>query len=126
MENQKEKKTFYQNSVIRENAISDLCQKLTSTEILEDNLEKYLVKMGEDFIDVVLNNACINAKHKNSDKVEIEDMVQAIKDNFNISDPSIHTNQLERINTSNIKNNSTSDHKKRLELTKEETKNAAI
>ncbi len=124
--NQQKIKDFYIQSILSPNAIPDICKELTSTEIIDDDVEKYLSEMAGYFINVVFNSAARLAKHKNSEKVEIEDFATAINDNFGIYEPSLYTANINEMNINSTKNNSTSDHKKRLELTKEETKNVNI
>ena len=124
--NQQKIKDFYIQSILSPNAIPDICKELTSTEIIDDDVEKYLSEMAGYFINVVFNSAARLAKHKNSEKVEIEDFATAINDNFGIYEPSLYTANINEMNINSTKNNSTSDHKKRLELTKEETKNVNL
>ena len=82
--------------------------------------------MADNFLDTVIDNACLIAKHKNSDSISIEDLSTAIKDNFDIYEPSKYTKHYDLIKGNNIKNISTNEHKKRLELTIEETKNVNL
>ena len=119
-------KEFYNHSIITPNTIPQLCKELTSTEIIEDDVEKFLSDMAGNFINVVFESACCLAKHKNSDKVDIADIASAINDNFGIYEPSLYTANINEMNINSTKNISTNDHKKRLELTKEETKNVNI
>ena len=119
-------KEFYYQSILTPNAIPQLCKELTSTEIIDDDVEKYLSEMAGNFMNTVFDSACAIAKHKHSDKVEIEDFASAINDNFGIYEPSLYTADINQMNINAIKNSSTNDHKKRLELTKEETKNVNI
>ena len=119
-------KEFYYQSILSQNAITNLFNELTSTEIIDDDVEKYLSEMASNFMTVVFDSACALAKHKHSDKVEIEDFASAINDNFGIYEPSLYTSNINQMNMNSIKNSSTNDHKKRLELTKEETKNVNI
>ena len=125
--NQQQKiKEFYYQSILSPNVIPELCQELTSTEIIDEGVEKYLSDMAGNFINVVFSSACALAKHKNTDVVGIEDFATAINDNFGIYEPSLYTSNINQMNINSIKNTSTNDHKKRLELTKEETKNVNI
>ena len=119
-------KEFYYQSILSPNAIPQLCKELTSTEIIDDDVEKYLSEMAGNFMNIVFESACTLAKHKNLEKVEIEDFAAAINDNFGIYEPSLYTAKINEMNINSTKNSSTSDHKKRLELTKEETKNVNI
>jgi transcription initiation factor TFIID subunit TAF12 len=119
-------KDIYVTSVLKQNALADICSELTSTETLDINVEKFLADMADNFLDTVLDSACQLAKHKKNDKVSIEDIAIAIEQNFDIYEPNKYTKRLSQIKTNEIKNISTNDHKKRLELTKEETKNVNI
>ena len=119
-------KEFYYQSILSPTAIPQLCKELTSTEVIEDDVEKYLSEMAGNFMNIAFESACTLAKHRNSDKVEIEDFASAINDNFGIYEPSSFTTNINQMNINSIKNTSTSDHKKRLELTKEETKNVNL
>jgi len=125
-ENQNNKKIFYNSSVLRENAISELCNNLTSTETLDINVEKFLTEMSDNFIETILDDACIIAKHKNNDNVDIEDLATSIEKNFDIFEPNKYTQQLNLLKSNFIHINPTYDHKKRVELTKEETKNVNL
>ena len=120
------KKDFYRNSTLSPNAIPKICSELTSTEILDEDVEKYLAEMADNFINTTFESACSLAKHRNSDKVEVEDFASAIYDNFGIYEPSAYTSTINLMNINNLKSQSTSDHQKRLELTKEETKNVNV
>ena len=120
------RKEFYRNSSLSPNTIPKICSELTSTEILDEDVEKYLVEMADNFINTAFDSACSLAKHRNSDKVEISDFASAIYDNFGIYEPSAYTATINQMNINNLKSQATNDHQKRLELTKEETKNVNI
>ena len=120
------KNMYFKPSVINPSAITEICSELTSTEILDEDVEKYLVEMADNFISTAFDSACSLAKHRNSDKVEISDFASAIYDNFGIYEPSAYTATINQMNINNLKSQATNDHQKRLELTKEETKNVNI
>ena len=119
-------KEFYYTSILKSDVIPHLCKELTSMEIIEEDVEKYLVEMADNFMNLVFDSACSLAKHRNSYKVEITDFASAVNDNFGLYEPSLYTSTINQMNINSIKNTSTSDHKKRLELTKEETKNVNL
>ena len=120
------KKEFYRNSFLSNNAIPKIFSELTSTEILDEDVEKYLVNMADNFINTAFESACSLAKYRNTDKVEPSDFASAIYDNFGIYEPSANTQTINLMNINNLKGHSTNDHKKRMELTKEETKNVNV
>jgi transcription initiation factor TFIID subunit TAF12 len=78
--------------------------------------------MGDNFVDNILENACIFAKHKQSDFLGVSDIKFAMEKNFDISIPT-KSNDNYKLKSNEIKNYSTIDHKKRVELTREECKN---
>jgi transcription initiation factor TFIID subunit 12 len=125
-ENNLNLKNFYNSSVLNNNSISDLCNNLTSTETLDINVEKFLTEMGDNFIETILDDACVIAKHKNNDNIDIEDLATSIEKNFDIFEPNKYTPQLNLLKSNFININPTYDHKKRVELTKEETKNVNL
>ena len=116
----------YKSIFINPSAITEICSELTSTEILDENVIRYLMEMGDNFISSTLESACNLAKNKNSDKIEASDLASAIYDNFGIYEPSSSTSAINLMNINNLKSQSTSDHQKRMELTKEETKNVNL
>ena len=120
------RKEFYRNSSLSPNTIPKICSELTSTEILDEDVEKYLDEMCNHFITTTFESACYLAKHKNSDKVDVSDFASAIYENFGIYEPSSNTSAINQMNINNLKSQATNDHQKRLELTKEETKNVNI
>ena len=117
---------YFKNSLLAPNVIPKLCSELTSTEILDDTVEKYLDEMCNHFTTTTFESACYLAKHKNTDKVDVSDFASAIYENFGIYEPSSNTSAINQMNINNLKSQSTSDHQKRLELTKEETKNVNV
>ena len=46
-------KEFYYQSILSPNAIPQLCKELTSTEIIDDDVEKNLSEMAGNFMNVV-------------------------------------------------------------------------
>ena len=119
-------KMFYCQSILADNTIPNLCKELTSTENIDEDVERYLVEMANNFISVTIDSAISLAKNRKSDKVTVEDLASAVNDNFGICEPSKYTSTINQMNINSSKNISTSDHKKRMELTKEETKNVNL
>ena len=121
-------KEFYNHSILTPNIIPQLCKELTSTEIIEEDVEKLLSEMAGNFINVAFESACCLAKQKNSDKIDMVDIASAINDNFGIYEPSLYTANINEMNINSTKNipSKDNDHNKRLELAKEETKNVNI
>ena len=76
---------YFKNSLLAPNVIPKLCSELTSTEILDDTVEKYLDEMCNHFITTTFESACYLAKHKNTDKVDVSDFASAIYENFGIT-----------------------------------------
>lgn len=119
----RESRDYYLNSSLKMNSIQELCRELTTTEVLENNVEKILCEMSDSFLETVVDSACLIARHRKSENITIKDLAFSVQQNFNIFEPGKYTKDIYKINNSQFKNHSTEDHKKRLELTKEDTKN---
>lgn len=126
MDNNSQNKSFYDKSILKKEAISEMCSELTSTEILDKDVEKYLVEMADNFIETVLNTACLNAKHKNKDKIEIDDIQTAVYEDYGIIENSLENEGVNKVRKENVNVNQSTDYKTRLELTKEEAKNTVV
>ena len=59
--------------------------------------------MAGNFMNIVFESACALAKHKNSDKVEIEDFASATNYNFVIYEASLYTANINQMNINSIK-----------------------
>ena len=78
--------------------------------------------MGDNFIENILETACLFAKHRQSESLIVSDLKFAMEKNFDVNIPT-KSNDNYKIKSNEIKNYSTMDHKKRIELTREECKN---
>ena len=121
--NQGHSRDIYQNSCLRHNSIQELCKELSSTETLDINVEKLLCEMAHDFIDYTIDSASIIAKNKKSNSVSVKDLARAVQQNFDLYEPGKYSKEINKIKCQQFKNESTEDHKKRMELSKEDTKN---
>ncbi len=74
-------------------------------------------------MDTVLETACQITKHRKSDAISVADISIAGDRNFEIYEPSKYSGHIYKQKSQEIKTASTVDHKRRVELTKEETKN---
>ena len=59
--------------------------------------------MARNIMNIIIESGCALAKHKNSDKVEIEDFASAINYNFVIYEPSLYTANINQMNINSIK-----------------------
>lgn len=78
--------------------------------------------MGDNFVENILENACLFAKHKQAETLSVSDIKFVMERNFEINIPTkgIENN---KVKSNEIRNYTTPDHKKRVELTREECKN---
>lgn len=63
-------KEFYRDSILKSNIISDLCHEISNTELLDINVEKFLVEISENYVSSVLDTACQISKHRRKNKSE--------------------------------------------------------
>lgn len=119
-------KEAYLASMLKMNSISEnITKSITLNEKLDSQVETYLVEMGDEFLSSILESACLYAKHRGSDTLSNEDILLAMSILYNISEPSKANSTLfNQLKYMEINKSCTADHKKRLELTREENKNS--
>lgn len=117
-------KESYTYSCLKKGTIENILASLSYNEKLDIQVEEYLVEIAQDFIETNLESACIYAKHKGCDTISNEDIALSLDKNFNIGEVVSKTvnNALLNNKITDLNKPSTSDHCKRLELTKEENR----
>lgn len=119
-------KEAYTKSVLKANSIHHLLKSLTNNEVIDNNTEALLIEMADSFADNIIEIGCNLAKHKNSDHLAVEDIVYAMDKKFDILESKKATGFMTGLKTSQVYKSVTTDHKKRVELTREEYKNINI
>lgn len=78
--------------------------------------------MSNEFFETALNTACIFAKHRGDNTLQASDISLSLDKNYGIVDYSKLSQYYNKLKSNEIRNVSTADHKRRLELTREESK----
>jgi len=117
-------KESYIASCLKKGAIENILTSLTHNEKLDTQVEVYLLEIAHNFIETNIESACMYAKHKGNDNISGEDIALSLEKNFNIGEIVSKNTNNAMINNkiSDINKQSTADHIKRLELTKEENR----
>jgi transcription initiation factor TFIID subunit 12 len=117
-------KLAYDTSVLKQGTISEVLKDLTQHESLDDNVEKLLIEMSNEFINNTLNYACQLVKMRKTNQLEPKDIAFSLDKNYDIkNDDDKLSEYYQKLKATEIKNLSTADHKRRMELTREECKN---
>lgn len=119
-------KEAYYKSVLKTNSIHHILKSLTNNEVVDNNTEALLIEMADSFFDNTIEIACNLAKHKNSDHISVDDIVYAMDKKFDVSEQKKITPFISGMKTNQVYKSVTLDHKKRVELTREEYKNINI
>lgn len=98
--------------VLSKSRLADLIREIDTNLHLEDDVEEFLLKYVDEFIDRVINGACMIAKHRQDSTIEVKDIQQFLIRNYDIWIPGFGTDELKP-----YKRNATMEsHKQRLAL----------
>jgi transcription initiation factor TFIID subunit 12 len=84
MHNQPHTNPHYSNMLLSPLDLKKLTQNLSKKEILDQQVEKILLQMAEDFVVNVSDFACKLTKHRGADTLEKSDVKFAIEKLYNI------------------------------------------
>lgn len=98
--------------VLPKSRLADLVREIDVNLHLEDDVEEFLLKYVDDFIDRVINGACTIAKHRQDSTVEVKDVQQYLTRNYDIWIPGFGTDELKPYK----RNPTMESHKQRLAL----------
>ena len=116
-------KDAYSLSLLKKGKLEDITKSVTTTERLDSQVETYLIEMADGFIDNVLEYSCIYAKHRGNETVSSDDVTLSMAKVFNVQNIGKNKAFFNNLKSMDINKSMTADHKKRLELTKEDNKN---
>lgn len=98
--------------VLSKSRLADLVREIDANLHLEDDVEEFLLKYVDEFIDRLINGACLIAKHRQDRSIEVKDVQQFLIRNYDIWIPGFGTDELKP-----YKRNATMEsHKQRLAL----------
>lgn len=80
--------------VLPKSRLADLVREIDTNLHLEDDVEEYLMKYVDEFIDRVINGACLIAKHRQDSTIEVKDVQQFLIRNYDMWIPGFGTDEL--------------------------------
>lgn len=80
--------------VLPKSRLADLVKEIDTNLHLEDDVEEFLMKYVDEFIDRVINGACLIAKHRQDNTIEVKDVQQFLIRNYDIWIPGFGTDEL--------------------------------
>lgn len=54
--------------------MQDLVREVDPTEQLDEEVEEMLLQLADDFVETTVNAACLLAKHRHANTVEVKDV----------------------------------------------------
>lgn len=54
--------------------LQDLVKEVDPTEQLDEEVEEMLLQLADDFVETTVNAACLLAKHRHANTVEVKDV----------------------------------------------------
>lgn len=100
------------NQILTRMRLQDLVREVDPNEQLDEDVEEVLLQMADDFVDSAITAACLLAKHRKSNTVEVKDLQLHLERNWNMWIPGFGTDELRPYKRSTV----TEAHKQRLTL----------
>lgn len=69
--------------------LQDLVREVDPTEQLDEEVEEILLQLADDFVESTVNAACLLAKHRKSNTVDVKDVqlhLGMLLSNYNLKD----------------------------------------
>lgn len=98
--------------------LQDLVKEVDPTEQLDEEVEEMLLQLADDFVETTVNAACLLAKHRHANTVEVKDVQLHLERNWNMWIPGFGTDEVRPYKRATI----TEAHKQRLALIRKSIK----
>jgi len=100
------------SQVLNKQRLQDLVREIDVNEQLDDDVEEMLLQIADDFIENVVTNSCLLAKHRKANTLEVKDVQLNLEKNWNIWIPGFGSDELRPYK----KATATEAHKQRMAL----------
>nr|CAD7440172.1 unnamed protein product [Timema bartmani] len=100
------------NEILTRPRLQDLVREIDPTEQLDEEVEELLLQLADDFVETTVGAACLLAKHRKGNTVEVKDVQLHLERAWNMWIPGFGTDELKPFKRSVI----TEAHKQRLAL----------
>ncbi|CAD6201227.1 GSCOCG00000033001-RA-CDS [Cotesia congregata] len=98
--------------------LQDLVREVDPTEQLEEEVEEMLLQLADDFVETTVNAACLLAKHRHANTVEVKDVQLHLERSWNMWIPGFGTDEVRPFKRATV----TEAHKQRLALIRKNIK----
>ncbi|XP_034949079.1 transcription initiation factor TFIID subunit 12 isoform X2 [Chelonus insularis] len=98
--------------------LQELVKEVDPTEQLDDEVEEMLLQLADDFVETTVNAACLLAKHRHANTVEVKDVQLHLERNWNMWIPGFGTDEVRPYKRATV----TEAHKQRLALIRKSVK----
>lgn len=92
--------------------LQDLVREVDPSEQLDEEVEEVLLQIADDFVETTVNAACLLAKHRHANTVEVKDVQLHLETNWNMWIPGFGTDEVRPYKRATV----TEAHKQRLAL----------
>uniref|UniRef100_T1IY49 Transcription initiation factor TFIID subunit 12 n=1 Tax=Strigamia maritima TaxID=126957 RepID=T1IY49_STRMM len=82
------------SQVLNKQRLQDLVREIDVNEQLDDDVEEMLLQIADDFIENVVTNSCLLAKHRKANTLEVKDVQLNLEKNWNIWIPGFGSDEL--------------------------------
>ncbi|XP_065212481.1 transcription initiation factor TFIID subunit 12 isoform X1 [Planococcus citri] len=106
------------DQILTKTRLQDLVKEIDPCEQLDEEVEDLLLQLVDDFVNSTVNTACVFAKHRNSNTVEVKDVQLYLEKMYNMWIPGFGAEEVKPYKKPPI----TEAHKQRLALIRKSLK----
>ncbi|KAI6649713.1 Transcription initiation factor TFIID subunit 12-like [Oopsacas minuta] len=75
---------LFSQQLLNKKKLAELMNEIDPDKVLDDDVENFLLQIADDFLENVITQSCMLAKHRKSGNLELRDVQLCLDKNWNI------------------------------------------
>ena len=84
---------LFSQQLLNKKKLGELMNEIDPDKVLDDDVENFLLQIADDFLENVITQSCMLAKHRKSSNLELKDVQLCLDKNWNIWIPGFGTEE---------------------------------
>ena len=84
---------LFSQQLLNKKKLAELMNEIDPDKVIDDDVENFLLLIADDFLENVITQSCMLAKHRKSGSLELKDVQLCLEKNWNIWIPGFGTEE---------------------------------
>ena len=84
---------LFSQQLLNKRKLAELMNEIDPDKVLDDDVENFLLLIADDFLENVITQSCMLAKHRKSGSLELKDVQLCLEKNWNMWIPGFGTDE---------------------------------